>query len=89
MILSELCCLFLPVLAPTATPVLVTAAAACSEPQGDDAIGRSAGGPSRSPAGGTPEPVTMLLVAGSILSYGALRLRGRKGAAPAAGDEKA
>ena len=88
MILSELCCLFLPVLAPTATPVLVTAGAVCSEPQGGDAIGGSRG-PSRSPSGGTPEPVTMLLVAGSILSYGALRLRGRKGVSPAAGEDKA
>lgn len=33
------------------------------------------------PGRGTPEPVTILLVAGTILGYGALRMRGRKGAA--------
>ncbi len=32
------------------------------------------------PSGGTPEPVTMLLLAGGALTYGALRLRGRKNA---------
>lgn len=30
------------------------------------------------PSGGTPEPMTMLLLAGGALTYGALRLRGRK-----------
>lgn len=30
------------------------------------------------PGGGTPEPMTMLLLAGGALSYGALRLRRRK-----------
>jgi hypothetical protein len=39
-------------------------------------------GPSRGPAGGTPEPTVMLLVAGSALAYGALRRRGQKTAVP-------
>lgn len=36
----------------------------------------------RYPGRGTPEPATLLLVAGSVVGYGVMRLRRRKDGAP-------
>ena len=78
MILSELC-------APTEMPAPVVAVASYGQPQDPRRNAQPAPSspfsPSRSPSGGTPEPATMLLVAGSVLGYGALRRRNRKTAA--------
>ncbi len=53
------------------------------DPQGGSAL-TTGGTSSRSPSpgAGTPEPATMLLLAGGALGYGAYRLRRRNGDAP-------
>lgn len=43
-------------------------------------------GRSRSPSGGTPEPASMLLVAGAVMAYGAVRRRAGKVAAKVTAD---
>lgn len=46
---------------------------------GSSLSGGSTGGRSPSPGGGTPEPATMLLLAGGALGYGAYRMRRKNG----------
>jgi hypothetical protein len=58
-------------------------AATAVDPQGGSSL-TSSGTSSRthSPGAGTPEPATMLLLAGGALGYGAYRLRRRNTDAP-------
>ncbi|MBL8726113.1 MAG: PEP-CTERM sorting domain-containing protein [Planctomycetes bacterium] len=53
---------------------------AVAVPQGQDDTGSGKGGQSNPPSGGTPEPASLLLLAGGALGYGAVRrLRKRNG----------
>lgn len=62
-----------------AVPLDCTAHAVAA-PQGQDDTGRGKGGQSNPPSGGTPEPTSLLLLAGGALGYGAVRrLRKRNG----------
>ncbi len=69
-------------MAPVPAPVVEADAIAAPAPQGR---GRR---PNSPPSGGTPEPTTLLLLAGGALGYGALRLARRKQATAAPTDEK-
>lgn len=52
-----------------------SAAVVVSPPQGVTERGRVLKGPNSPQSGGTPEPVTVLLLAGGALGYGFLRMR--------------
>lgn len=70
MILPQLAVLSLLFAAPALT------AAADATPQGGSVTAASNSGPRNpQPSGGTPEPATLLLVAGSALAYGVMRRR--------------
>jgi len=80
MLLTELCILS-SLLAAPAEPVAFTAPGAARFAQQNPRTDGVSRGGARSPAGGTPEPATMMLVAGAVLGYGALRRRASKAAA--------
>jgi len=85
MALTALCVLSVLLAAPTPSSSPSSAVLPVAAPQNPHAS-LVAHGRARSPAGGTPEPATMLLVAGAALGYGVLRRRSCKDAAKVTAD---